>query len=114
MDCDWRKGTGSPSIWADRLAQHEVAVNRLALRIDLEARLGQPQLVPSTDLPFLRAIVMLEKEGGATVDVLVAVAAVADDHEDVATLSNKLLRALQIEGETVALLGVLVWWIAHH
>ena len=43
----------SPAIWADRLAQHEVGVNRLPCRIDLEARLGQPQLVPSTDLPLL-------------------------------------------------------------
>ena len=42
---------------------------------------------------------MLEKESGATVDVLVAVAAVANNHVDVVTLSNKLLRAFQIVEE---------------
>ena len=93
-----------------QLAQHEVGVNRLPCRIDLERNLGQPiiAVMPSTDLPLLRAIVMLQKESGATVDVLIAVAAVADNHLDVAPRSNELLRALQIEGEVGALLGVLV------
>ena len=69
---------GLPPIRPDRPTKHPIVVDRPASRVDLEAWLGQAQLLPETDLNRLRDVVPLSPESWDRCDLGFACAAVGD------------------------------------